>query len=347
MITVDHARRGTAARRKRALAAMAGLALSSALVLTGCAAAGPADGYIEAYYDNGLPIRSPLKSTLFDENGEALCETPIYENRIETRFRAFTDNGGLINAFLFEVLNNEQDPDAPLGELDIPSNQNEAQYRENLRRALGSLERMYQLTHPVLFDQERGITGPDDMAPIKEQLRRDLPALVNREAAVTQFIVPGNSWIETEKGRYEVRKVGDVELFMETLGIVGVRYDGLNNDYFSATNADGEYLMVRSRESGAVSLYNARGVVDIEEIEQYQQYNVLAEPGVRESTRARITLQNDGCPQHGDTNFARWWITDIDAVAPVVEDPWATNDDEDEAADETAEDAAAEDESAE
>jgi hypothetical protein len=343
MITVDRARRGTAARRKRALAQMAGVALSSVLILAGCASAGPDDGYIEAYYDNGLPIRSPLKSTLFDENGEALCSTPIYQNRIETRFRPFTDNGGLMNAFLFEILNNEKDPDGPIADGEVPSNQTEAVYRENLRRALGSLDRMYQLTHPVLFDAERGIDGPEDLADIKQELRADLPSLVNREAAITQFVSPGKSWIETELGRYDVRKVGDVEAYMETLGVVGVRYDGLNNDYFAATNSDGEYLMVRSRESGLVTLYNARGTVDVEEIEQFQQFNILATPGAPDSTRARVTLQNDGCPQHGDTNFARWWIADLDFVAPVAEDPWGTDDDdEEEAADEEAAEESAE-----
>jgi hypothetical protein len=332
MITVDRARRGTAARRKRALAQMAGLAFTSALVLAGCTSAGPADGYIEAYYDNGQPIRSPLKDTLFDEAGAPLCATPIYQGRVETRFRSFSDNGGVMNAFLFEVLNDEQDPNAPLGELDIPSGQSEAQYRETLRRQQGSLPRMYQLTHPFLFDPEFGVSGPDDMAPIKEDLRADLPNLVARTAGITQFIVPGDAWVESSAGRFEVGNVGDVEVFMETLGITGVPYDGLNNDYFSAMKDGEQFLMIRNRESGVVTLVNDKGEADIDEIQQFQQYDVLAEPGFPESVAARFTLQNDGCPQHSGDNFARWWITNIEPVAPAPEeeedDPFATDDDD-------------------
>lgn len=343
MITVDRARRGTAARRKRVLAQAAGIALTSALVLAGCASAGPADGYIEAYYDNGQPIRSPLKETLFDEAGQALCSTPIYQGRIETRFRSFSDNGGVMNAFLFEVLNNEQDPNAPLGELEIPSGQSEKQYRETLRRGLGSLPRMYQLTHPFLFDSAFGITGPDDMATVKADLRADLPNLVARTAGITQFIAVGDAWVESSAGRFEVGKVGDVEVFMETLGITGVPYDGLNNDYFSAMKDGEQFLMIRNRNTGVVTLVNDKGEADIDEIQQFQQYKALADPGVAESAVALFTLQNDGCPQQSGDNFARWWITNIEPITPASadddkdpfgrddvdeDDPFASSDDE-------------------
>src|SRR6187551_773432 len=146
MITVDLARRGPATRRTRALTQASGVAVAAMLVLAGCQTAGTPGGYIDAYYDNGDPIFSPLKDTLFDADGAPLCNASVYQGSLESRFRPFSDNGGLMNSFLFEVVNNEQDPNAPRGELDIPSSLTEEQYRETLTRQLGSLDRMYQLT---------------------------------------------------------------------------------------------------------------------------------------------------------------------------------------------------------
>lgn len=338
MITVDQARRGPAARRMRVLTVMSTVAVSATLLLTGCTTAGPPDGYIDAYYDNGDPIFSPLKDTLFDAEGAPLCATPIYQNRLETRFRSFSDNGGVMNTFLFEVKNNEQSPDAPLGELDIPSSLNEAQYRAALERQLGSLPRMYQLTQPFLFDPEFGIESADDMAAIKDELRAALPELLAGSAPVPQFVSVGDSWIESSAGRFEVGKIGNVETYMETLGITGVPYDGLNNDYFSAMKDGDQFLMIRERASGTVTLVNSNGEVDIDEIQQFQKYGALQQPGVPESAVAEFTLQNDGCPQGGGTNFARWWITNIEFVEPASpgfpeepsDDPLGTGDDEEE-----------------
>jgi hypothetical protein len=296
------------------------VALTAALALTGCASAGPADGYIEAYYDNGDPIRSPRKATLFDEAGDPLCATPIYQNKLETRFRPFSDTGGVVNAFLFEVTNNEQDPEAPISELTVPAGMSESAYRELLRRQQGSAERMYELTHPFLFDAENGISGPEDMEAIKQDLRRQFPELAPTagRVAVVPFVSVGDSWIESSAGRYDVRRVGDVPLFMDTLGITGVEYNGLQNDYSAASKDGEEFLMIRDRESGLVTLVSADGVEDLDEIQQFQQYGIMLTAGVFESVAAVMTLQNDGCPQADGTNFARWWIADIEEVEPVV-----------------------------
>lgn len=338
MITVDEARRSPAARRLRAHKMLGAVALTAALVLTGCASAGPADGYIEAYYDNGDPIRSPRKATLFDEAGDALCETPIYQNKLETRFRPFSDTGGVVNAFLFEVTNSEFNPDAPLSELTPPSGLNETQYRTLLRRQQGSLERMYELTHPVLFDAENGISGPDDMKAIKDALRKRFPDLAPEQGriAVVPYVRVGDSWIESNEGRFNVRRVGDVPLFMDTLGIKGVEYNGLQYDYSAAVKDGEEFLMVRDRETGVVTLVNGSGVADLDEIQQFQQYGIMLELGVFESVAGVLTLQSDGCPQADGKNFVRWWIADYQEVEPVIVDE---EDEEEPAEDETVEEA--------
>lgn len=320
MITVDEARRSPAARRTRAQKTLGAVALTAALVLAGCSSAGPADGYIEAYYDNGDPIRSPVKANLFDEAGDALCETPIYQNKLETRFRPFSDTGGVINAFLFEVTNNELDPDAPISELSVPAGMSESQYRTLLRRQQGSLERMYELTHPVLFDAEKGINGPEDMESVKQDLRQRFPELAPSEGrvAVVPFVRVGDSWIESPDGRYDVRRVGDVPLFMDTLGIKDVEYNGLQYDYSAAVKDGEEFLMIRDRETGAVTLVNSSGVADLDEIQQFQQYGIMLEVGVFDSVAAIMTLQSDGCPAVDGKNFVRWWIADIEEVEPVI-----------------------------
>src|SRR6188768_1705869 len=113
MITVDLARRGPATRRTRALTQASGVAVAAMLVLAGCQTAGTPGGYIDAYYDNGDPIFSPLKDTLFDADGAPLGNASVYHQSPQTRRRPFTADGGLMNSFLFEVGSNEQDPNAP------------------------------------------------------------------------------------------------------------------------------------------------------------------------------------------------------------------------------------------
>lgn len=323
MTTVETARRSPAARRMRALTQMSAVTLTAALAMTGCAMAGTPGGYVDLYFDNGNPIYSPRKADLFDEAGTPLCEASLYLGRLESRVRPFSDTGGLLNSFLWELSNPNIDPDTPLASLDVPSGTNEAAYRETLRRRAGGLERMYELTHPTKFDAERGIESPEDMAAIRDELARRLPALAAGTAPSARFITPGASWIETDIGRFETRRPGDVELFIDTVG-ANVPFNGLENDYLAATRDGEEFVLVRSRLDGEVNLYNAAGELRLETIEQYQEFGIMQTVGVTDSVAAVITVFNDGCVAIDDRQAARWWIIDIQNATPTV----AVQDDE-------------------
>src|SRR5690606_1577359 len=148
------------------------IAVVSAFVLAACSSP---SGYIDGWWDNGDPIYAPLKADLFDENGVAKCETPTSEGAFETRARSFTTTGGILNASLYEVISDEPDP------IDVSAcggltPAEEARERTRRERRLGSLAAMYQLPHPD-FDSRNGVDAPDDMAPIKEDLRDHFPDL--------------------------------------------------------------------------------------------------------------------------------------------------------------------------
>lgn len=334
MTTVETARRSPAARRMRAFTQLSAVALTSALALTGCATAGHPGGYIDMYFDNGDPIYSPHKAELFDEQGEALCNTPIYLGRLESRTRPFSDTGGLLNSFLWELSNPNIDPDTP--NLEVPSGTTDKEYRELLRRRQGGLERMYELTHPH-FDEVNGVSGPDDMEAIRVELATLFPAIANSEAPAARFITPGSSWIETDKGRFDTRRPGDVELYMETIGVTGVEFNGLENDYYAASGEAGEFLIEINRESGEFRFVGAGGEFEVEHMEFFQQLGIMQTFGQTESVAVVMTVVNDGCPAAGGQQASRWWIYEIQEVEPA-----APVQDEEEATEEAAETEASE-----
>ena len=79
----------------------------AALTLAGC---GSGDTFIDGWWDNGDPVLVPSKSTLFDADGKPLCNAPMQYPQVETRSRSYTETGGVVNAFLFEITNPETDP---------------------------------------------------------------------------------------------------------------------------------------------------------------------------------------------------------------------------------------------
>ena len=110
------------------------------------------------------PYLVPTKASLFDADGKPLCATPTAFGTVETRSRAFGETGGVINAFLFEIINPETDP----------STGATAAERNKLKILQNSHEAMYQLTFPA-FDKKHDIKSADDMAAGQARVPGSLP----------------------------------------------------------------------------------------------------------------------------------------------------------------------------
>jgi len=296
--------RGTRGR----LAAIAGVAT---IVLAGCSAH---QGYVDGWWDNGDPIYAPLKSTLFDENGVPTCDTPTAFGTFETRARAFTTNGGTINALLFEVTNPETDP----------STASKPAARKKLERLQGSLDTIYQLTFPT-FDKKYAISSADDMAEIKQDLADHLPGLLT-EGQFSDYVKLDTQWIDGPNGYFTVKRANDAEGFI-TDNKIKTTFNGLANTYYIAQNRDNgdQYLMVTDKNTGESVLMSSGDDFALDSsTELFSKYLVelqVSPPGVKPD--ASITLVNDQCLPKGGENAARYWVYDYELLdgtepAPVV-----------------------------
>lgn len=307
----------SASVNKRRGVKAAAVTIAAAFTLAACGA--PADHYVDGWWDNGDPIYAPEKQLLFDEDGEATCDFPTVARQFESRARSFAETGGLVNLFLFEILNEELDP-AAISRDDFESNQDYNRERRNRERGQDSLGTIYQMTHPD-FDANNGISGPEDLAAIKEELRNHLDGL---ERPVTQFIFTGDRWLETPHGRYTVRRVSFVEGFIEDNNIPH-RFQGLANEYASAQLPTGEmYLMITERETGTTVLLSEDEEIELgEESELFIQFKIdLSDfPAQANDPHAIITLANDQCPAVDDQAAARYWIYDYELFFPVEREP--------------------------
>lgn len=322
------------------------VALIAALSLSACASA---EGYIDAWWDNGDPIYAPVKATLFDEEGVPTCSAATAGNGFESRARPYSNTGGLVNLFLFEVQNTEPDPDERLTGLTPAQEERERTRRERLQ---GSLETMYQMTHPD-FDAKYDIESAEDMASIKEELADHLEDIDQEVAPIYTYVNRGSRWLETPDGRLTLSNVSNVELFLEENDIP-LEFDGLNFDYLRAVDDAGtEYLMVTDKATSQTRLHTSEDVIDVDESsELFIRYEVLL-PEFGENPSATITVVNDQCPPYFGDPAARYWIYDYELLNPVEIGPidlgfGGSDDDEaeDPAAEEVPEDEPATDEEA-
>lgn len=322
MTSISGVRSAAAARHMR-IAKAGAIAAGSVVMLAACSSNGAEDGYVDAYFDNGDPIYAPYKADLWNEDGTPTCEYPVYLNRVETRARNFTTNGGVINGFLFEVQNPELSPEGELldaqgNPVEFADEAAEEAERERREQRLGSLDRLYQMTSPE-FDAAFGIDGPEDLADVKTDIASRVPELGGPNNPVAQSIAVGDQWIETDQGRYEVDPISDVELFIDVQGI-NHNYDGFTYFYNSARIGTDLYLFITDKETGEKKLLNADGETTLAEAQLYQQYDVLLDPGNPQSGAVRLTVENDGCPVQDDQIYARYWVVNWEPIEPVVED---------------------------
>jgi len=297
--------RGTGMRvRKAGYGLLAGVA---ALTLAGCASG---ETFIDGWWDNGDPVLVPAKSTLFDADSNPLCSTITAFGQVETRARAYSETGGVVNSFLFEITNPETDPDTA-------SDRQEQRKLEVLQDSPGA---MYQLTFPT-FDKERGITDASGMRDIKTELQAHLPDLLT-EGPVTSYVKIDDQWIEGPDGTFSVRRADDPEAYIKESGIP-IKFNGIQNQYFVAMKDDGtEYLLVRSKETGLSVLMRA-GEEDIpldETTESFTRYFVENEStGVNPDLT--LTIVNDQCLPQGTAQVARFWVYDYEILDGTEQGP--------------------------
>ncbi|WP_297081793.1 hypothetical protein [uncultured Demequina sp.] len=298
---------GTGRRWTRA-ARIAAVGAVTAITLTACSGSG--DGYVDAYFRNGDPIYAPLKENLF-EDGTPVCSEPIVWKRIETRGRSFSSTGGLVTAWLFEVMNTETDPSTATSESD----------ELKLERALGSADRMYQWTDPA-YDAEYGISGPEDLDALKAEWQEHLEGL-GTEAPLDQYARPGDSWLVTPETTYSIRRITDVEGFIED-NELSVRFNGLAYDYAGAMDRDTgvEYLMETNRETGETRLLGPDEELAIEEgSELFNEYEIDLSVGFPDEPEASLVLANDQCPAIGGVQGSRYWVYDFEMIESTESEP--------------------------
>jgi len=300
---------GASARRRWTMAARAG-AISAVAMLTLAACSSSGDGYVDAWFRNGDPIYAPLKEDLF-EDGQPVCSEPIAWKRIETRGRSFSSTGGLVTAWLFEVMNPETDPANATSESD----------EAKLERALGSTDRMFQWTDPA-FDAENGIGGPEDLDALKAEWQEHLEGM-GTEAPFDEYARPGDSWLVTPDTTYTIRRITDVEGFIED-NELSARFNGLVYDYAGALDRDTgvEYLMETNKETGETRLLGTDEELAIEEgSELFNEYEIDLSVGFPDDPEASLVLANDQCPAIDGVQGSRYWVYDFEMLESTESEP--------------------------
>jgi len=272
----------------------------AALTLAGC---GSSETFIDGWWDNGDPVLVPAKSTLFDAEGKPLCAAPTAFGTVETRSRAYSETGGVVNSWLFEITNPETDP----------STADTAKERNKLEVLQDSPRAMYELTFPT-FDTKHDITAPEDMRAVKTEWQQHLPDLLT-EGPVTAYVKIDDQWIDGPQGHFSVRRADDPEGYIKDNGI-NTKFNGIANQYFIAQNDDGtEYLLVRNKETGVGTLMR-KGEEDIvldSSTESFTRYFVENEStGVNPD--ATLTVVNDQCLPIGGKQAARYWVYDYELL---------------------------------
>ncbi|MGC4173783.1 hypothetical protein [Demequina sp.] len=291
--------------RKVAYGLLAGVA---ALTLAGCSSG---ETFIDGWWDNGDPVLVPTKASLFDDQGVPLCDTPTAFGTLETRARSFSELGGVVNSFLWEVTNPETDPSTA-------STKKERNKLEVLQDSPGA---MYQLTFPT-FDKEHGISSPEDMRKVKDELKAHLPDLLT-EGPVTSYVKVDDQWIDGPQGHFSVRRADDAEGYIKDNGI-NTTFNGIQNTYWIAQKDDdgSEWLLVRNKETGAATLMRA-GAEDVlldESTESFTRYFVENE-STGSNPDATITLVNDQCRPVGGDNVSRFWVYEYELLDGTEQGP--------------------------
>lgn len=290
------------------------LSLILSLALVGCSSQ-PKGTYIEGWWDNGDPFYAPSKSVLFDENGVPTCEFPVKYSQFETR----SDAVDLARGVAFEIMNPELDPNGVLDSADFPTAADQANERLRRERALGSLDILWQYTHP-LFDAENGIDSPAKLAPIKAKLQKALFGL-GREGMLIDYLEIAEVYFVSETGTFVVERLADADTYFADHGIPLV-FDGFKNEYYVATSGADEYVLVVGKETGAHTMWMGDQSSELGQAVWFSKINVrtsinaaLEKPPVK----AEFLVQSDGCPDQDGHAYMRYYLRSFTLLDPTVD----------------------------
>lgn len=309
-MTIEDAVSSTRGNRARARKFGYGLiAGATALALAGC---GAGDTYIDGWWDNEDPILVPAKSSLFDAEGLPLCSTPTAFGQVETRSRSYGELGGVINSFLFEIVNPETDPSTGETAFD----------KKKLEVLQDSPKAMYELTFPS-FDEKHDIKDASDMRKIKEEFQEHIPNLLT-EGLVTDYAKIDDQWIEGPAGKFSVTRASNVEDYIKENNLP-IKFNGVANQYFIAKNQDGgeEWLIVKDKNTGTSTMMRngAENIVLDDQTESFTRFTIENDIATGVNPDATITLVNDQCLPSDGSNVARFWVYDYELLNGTEQKP--------------------------
>lgn len=287
-------------------AAWGACGIAASLVLTAC---GPGyDYYVEGYWDNGDGMIAPSKTELFDADLVPTCAFPVKYQLFESRSTATA----LASALAFEFINPETDPEDPISNIDFPTAEDQAKEKLRRERALGSIPVIWQYTHP-LFDQENGVTDAEDdaaLTQLKAWVGRALYGFGN-DAPGTDYIEVVATYMETDHGTFDLIRIDSPDSYIEANGIP-ITFQGLSNTYYTATDGENEYLLVRSKKSEEATLWQGSTSTPLGEFETFIRVQVTNEfnPFNPPPPVVEFLLQSDNCPMIGGEPYERFYLRD-------------------------------------
>ena len=293
--------------------AIASVALASALALTACSAS--YETYDEGFWDNGEGIAVPVKSELFDADGVATCEIPLLWQAYEAR----ADDAKLMAALLFELTYSAAD--AP--EIDRDDYPTEKLYQKALdlqeqRANVTDTFVLYQYTYPT-FDAEHGITGPDDLKAVKNEVGSHLFGIGRGGSPITDSIKLISETIDADEGHFVVTQLTVKHQEYMDAHQIPLEFNGFQYTYWVAKSTEIEYLLVVNKDTGETQLWDGPNQSQLTNPVAYASYEVRVDPS-QAGADAEFVLQSDGCSERGDERYARfYWLsyTLLDGSAPA------------------------------
>lgn len=302
-------------RRGARTAAWGAGGIAASLVLTAC---GPGyDYYVEGYWDNGDGMIAPSKSELFDADGVPTCAFPVKYQLFESR----STPTALAAALAFEFVNPETDPNDPISIIDFPTAEDQAKEKLRRERALGSISIIWQYTHPA-FDSENGVTDAADdgaLKAIKANVGRALYGFGD-DAPGPEYVEIVQTYMVTDQGTFDLNRIDSPDKYLEANDIP-LTFQGLSFTYYTATDGNEEYLLVRSKKTEEATLWQGSTSTPLGSFETYiraqvkNEYNLFTPP----DPVVEFVFQSDNCPNVGDEPYERFYLRDY-ILNPVPAD---------------------------
>lgn len=304
-------------RRAGLATGITALGLTFGLTLAGCAPSGEGM-YIEGWWDNGDPFYAPSRTVLFDFEGNPTCEYPVKYLGFESRSNPLS----LARAVSFEIMNPDLDPDTSYYDPnEFPTEKDRAKEYQRRERAQGSLDLLWEYTHPQL-DAALGIEGPEDLQSIKDELKDELYGL-GKDAPYVDYLEVSKTYFVSSIGTFDVVRTYDVEEYLDEHDIP-LRFKGLEFEYYTISSDEGEeYLLVKEKATGTTDLWQGDQKSELTDAVWFSVVEVktaLDTPSGEAPAVAEFTFQSDGCPDQGGVAYQRFFLRSYTLLEPGTEE---------------------------